>query len=175
MQKFKAKWIPHYYALDQRIRKGAAEKFLFSHGDERVFYAGTDHPDTALGIYATVISIHHEILGEVDELDTHGLSYKIWLNGYDLIQVEAEETPGVIERTTLKHLPSLEENYEFEVELEEAYVSQPRELNMLPVMLNDELPGLYRWWGYTIDEVERTDLIVGAMVHYIKFCWQGRT
>jgi len=47
--------------------------------------------------------IEHKSLGEIEEVDTNGLSYRITTVDGDMIQVEAEETPGVVEHTTLGH------------------------------------------------------------------------
>jgi len=167
MEKFKAKWEPHYHALDPRIRKGAADKFLFTREDERWFYAGGGHPGDADAIYAQILSIHHKHLGDIDEIDTHGLSYKIWLNEFDLIQVDAEGNLGSIERSTLKELPVIND-FIFEIQLETAYVSQPRELEMIPVMLDDDAGEFYKWWGNALEDVEQPAVVVGALVHYIK-------
>jgi len=58
--------------------------------------------------------IEHKTLGEIEEIDTNGLSYRITTVGGDTIQVEAEETPGVIEQSTLG--PDVEHGgFEFEV------------------------------------------------------------
>lgn len=45
--------------------------------------------------------IEHKFLGEIEEIDTNGLSYRISTVEGDIVQVEAEETPGVIEHSTL--------------------------------------------------------------------------
>lgn len=45
--------------------------------------------------------IEHKYLGDIEEIDTNGLSYRITTVKADRIQVEAEETPGVIEHSTL--------------------------------------------------------------------------
>jgi hypothetical protein len=170
MQNFTAKWIPAWYALDQKIRKGSAGKFLFTKG-ERSFFNGLGDPLDTESLYVRILSIRHPVLGGIDEADTLGLSYWIWI-GDDVIQVEAEEEPGRIERSTLNDIPAIK-NFDLEIELEPALPSQVGELDMIAVMLNDDVPGLFKWWGHSLEDADDAGAVLDALLHYSKLLFNN--
>ena len=167
MEKFTAVWRPAWYALDQKIARGLASKFILHNNKGQLeFFSGMGDGDGLESIYAKITRIHNSALGEVEEIDTYGLSYRIWLPGNEMVQLNAEEQPGKLEGTTLKHLHQFSD-LTFNVELEKLYPSDIGALDMLPVMMNDEVPDFFRWAGQDYDEIKDISLYTGAMVHYL--------
>ena len=91
-------WQPSWYELDQPIKIGMKDEFWLTknHEDIWIFHSGSDG-DEVKKTNGEIVRISHKSLGEINEIDTEGLSYKIHLISGDIIQVEAEETPGEIE------------------------------------------------------------------------------
>lgn len=165
MNNFTAYWSPAWYALDQKIRAGAASKFLFTRTEPRQFFNGLGDPAATESLYVRIVSIAHPVLGNIEEIDTLGLSYRIWLDNNELVQVDAEERPGHIESTTLKDLPSIN-SFDLVIELEPALPSQTGELDMVAVMLNDDT-NFFKWWDVSLEEANDIEAVLGAFVHYI--------
>lgn len=166
MEKFKAVWLPAWYALDQKIERGMAAKFIFTGTeDERKFFNAMGNDEGMEGIYSKITRIHNSALGEVEVVDTYGLSYKIWLPGNDLLVMDAEQQPGQILSTTRKELQP--GDVEFHVELERLLPSEIGALDMLPVMIDDDAPDFFKWAAQDYDDITDMGRYTGAMVHYL--------
>ena len=172
MEEFTAVWTPAWYALDQKIARGLASKFIFGNDNgQKGFFSGTGNGEGFEAVYAKIDRIHNNTIGEIEEIDTYGLSYRIWLPGDEMIQVEAEERPGIIEGATPTHLQSLIDteltDLTFTVELEKLYPSDINALEMLPVVINDEVSDYFKWADHDYDEIKELYVFVGGMVHYL--------
>lgn len=99
-----AAWVPGWYELDPPLEVGMNDDFVFwrtvpehLRGPEPlVLYNTLWHPQDAMVARGTIAAIRHPTLGDVQKVDTRGLSYTITLVvGTELI-VEAEEEPGTL-------------------------------------------------------------------------------
>ena len=93
-------WKPAWYELDQSIKCGAIEDWwLVNNGPNNIrFHTGLDSKARLQIVNGEIISITHKALGSINEIDCHGLLYKIILASGQNIQVEAEEGSGTIEK-----------------------------------------------------------------------------
>src|SRR5262249_48264741 len=96
-----AAWVPGWYGLDRPLEVGVTAEFAFwravpSHlrGPESlVLYNILWRPQDVIVACGTIAAIRHRELGDVQKVDTRGLSYTITLiDGTELL-VEAEEQP----------------------------------------------------------------------------------
>ena len=80
------------------------DEFIFVLNEEGrlQFETGLDGDGLTLSTIGRIERIQHKSLGDIEEINTIGLSYRITTIQGDMIQVEAEETPGRIEHSTLK-------------------------------------------------------------------------
>jgi hypothetical protein len=93
--KTEATYSLQWYELDQPIKVGMVDEFLFVRDQQPLqFYSGLHHPERWTPIQGKILSITHPELGGVSEINTQGLDYTITLCDGTSFKVEAEETPG---------------------------------------------------------------------------------
>lgn len=166
MGKFTAVWKPAWYALDQKIEQGMAAKFLFCDSEGRKqFFNGMGSGEGMESVHAKVTRIRNSVLGEIEEIDTYGLSYKIWLPENELVQVDAEQEPGKVENGSCQGFYL--DDASCEVELEKLLPSEVGALEMLPVMINDEAHDFFKWAARDYDEITDMAAYMGSMIHYL--------
>lgn len=91
----KIDWSPAWYELDQALTVGAADYYYLTK-NRTAFSNGEENPED-ISVFGETIEISHPELGSVQRILTHELSYRIYLNDRDYIQVDAEENVGSIE------------------------------------------------------------------------------
>ncbi|MBK7113281.1 MAG: hypothetical protein IPH60_12645 [Flavobacteriales bacterium] len=103
MESIKVQWCAAWHELDQPIRIGLENEFILilNENGRLQFDTGFVGDGLTLSTTGRIERIEHKFLGEIEEIDTNGLSYRISTVEGDIVQVEAEETPGVIEHSTL--------------------------------------------------------------------------
>lgn len=106
-------WQAAWYELDQPIKLGLKDTFwLTEKTGVMKFHTGFASDKGIKKIQGEILRIIHKTIGEVSEIDTEGLTYRIKLISGQEIIVEAEETPGKIEND----YPSFDnDNWKFEV------------------------------------------------------------
>ena len=111
-------WQAAWYELDQPVKLGLKDTFsLIEKAGTLKFYTGFARDKSILEIEGEIIKIGHRTIGEIREIDTRGLTYRIKLISGEEIVVEAEETPGKIEND----YPSFDnDNWRFEVTIRPA-------------------------------------------------------
>jgi hypothetical protein len=100
-------WFPFWYELDQSISVGEVRAFdFFKTPPERianeglpVFYHG-NWDEKCRRLYDTrtvrILGIRHSQLGAIRSIDTNDLDYQFVMEDGGVLQVNAEETPGVV-------------------------------------------------------------------------------
>ncbi len=101
-----ALWVPGWYELDQPLTVGVNNRFWFyqnpptdlpqAESVDFVFYNEMTAAANCQVRTATIISIHHSVLGQMVRIDTDGLDYVFYPESQDEIMVNAEENPGSI-------------------------------------------------------------------------------
>jgi hypothetical protein len=106
-------WQAAWYELDQPIRLGLKDIFiLIENAGVLRFCTGFASEKEIKEIEGEILKISHRALGEISEIDTSGLTYRIKLISGKEIVLEAEETPGRIEND----YPQFDhDNWRFEV------------------------------------------------------------
>lgn len=106
-------WQAAWYELDQPIKVGLKDTFILIEKTEVLrFYTGFAEEKEIRKIEGEILKINHRTLGEISEIHTNGLTYRIKLISGKEIVVEAEETPGKIEND----YPQFDnDNWRFEV------------------------------------------------------------
>jgi hypothetical protein len=103
--------MPAWYELDQTISIGLSADFLFFNGlpgwpfdhleemkkleKELIFHSGFYEPKILVA-HGTISSIYNVVLGEISEINTHGLNYRVTLADGIAFSVNAEEEPGAV-------------------------------------------------------------------------------
>ena len=87
-------WKPFWYELDQTIVVGDID-FFYLTKDKSLFSNGSISEDD-YEIKAEILEIKHEGLGSINGIITIGLDYSVYLKNGEVIQVNAEESPGEI-------------------------------------------------------------------------------
>lgn len=91
-------WQAAWYELDQPIKLGLKDTFwLIEKMGVLKFHTGFAGDNGIEEIEGEILKINHRTIGEVSEIDTEGLTYRIKLISGQEIGVEAEETPGKVE------------------------------------------------------------------------------
>jgi|GEM_PF-2800134 len=91
-------WQAAWYELDQPIKLGLKDTFwLTDKNGVLKFHTGFSGDKGIEKIKGEVLRISHRTIGDINEIDTEGLTYRIILESGQEIIVEAEETPGKIE------------------------------------------------------------------------------
>lgn len=91
-------WQAAWYELDQAIKLGLKDTFWLT--DKKgflKFHTGFSDDKEIEKVEGEILKISHRTIGEISEIDTEGLTYKVKLKSGQEIIVEAEETPGEIE------------------------------------------------------------------------------
>lgn len=91
-------WQAAWYELDQPIKLGLKDTFWLT--DKKgvlKFHTGFADDKEVEKIEGEILKINHRTIGDINEIDTEGLTYRIRLESGQEIVVEAEETPGKIE------------------------------------------------------------------------------
>lgn len=78
-------------------------------GDIDIFYVNQDKSRFVNGmateddyeVEAEILFINHRLLGSIKGIMTTGLDYSFYLSDESVLQVNAEESPGVLENSTL--------------------------------------------------------------------------
>jgi hypothetical protein len=101
----KALWNPGWYETDQSLAVGDRQRFWFfqntpSAGCDKnvdlVFFNQLDSSANCQVRFATVLEIHHDVLGQLSRIDADGLDYVFTpVDGPEII-VNAEEDPGTV-------------------------------------------------------------------------------
>ena len=100
-------WFPHWSMQDQPIAVGQTEPFDFylqppphiiSQGLRVFYFLVSDKADATLFERRSlrIISIHHPVLGAIQQIDTGNLDYHLTMPDGRILAVEAEETPGLV-------------------------------------------------------------------------------
>ncbi len=121
----KALWRPGWYELDAGMFVGEEDEFPFcaslpataGPGFDVAFHTVLLDPSEPVMRRTRISRIRHPSLGEVRRVDTKGLSYLLELADGAVLRVEAEETPGAIDWTSLDPRPVVE-CWDLEVEIE---------------------------------------------------------
>ena len=91
-------WQAAWYKLDQAIKLGLKDTFwLTDRKGVLKFHTGFSDGKGIEEIEGEILKIRHRTIGDINEIDTEGLAYRIRLESGQEIVVEAEETPGKIE------------------------------------------------------------------------------
>ncbi len=91
-------WQAAWYELDQPIKLGLKDTFwLTEKAGDLKFHSGFSGDKGIRKIEGEILKISHRTIGDIREIDTEGLTYRIELISGQEIIVEAEETPGKIE------------------------------------------------------------------------------
>ena len=101
--KTEATYTLEWYELDQSIKVGMVDEFLFVRDRTPLyFYSGLYHPEEWTPIRCTILAISHPEFGGVSEINTVGLDYTITLIDGTSFKVNAEETPGNVYGSPVK-------------------------------------------------------------------------
>ncbi|MFM2305803.1 MAG: hypothetical protein RLZZ367_472 [Bacteroidota bacterium] len=115
-----ATWQANWHELDQSIKCGVTDDWWLVKKDKNAirFHTGLDNKEWLWVLNGEILSITHKTLGAINEIDCRGLTYRITLASGKYIQVEAEETPGMIEKEFSTHIEDFDTcNFEFLVEI----------------------------------------------------------
>jgi len=88
------KWSPFWYALDQSIVIGDIDYFYIQKDWKDFANGGVSKQDHE--VEAEIISISHGVLGGIKGVLTEGLDYLVFLKNGEIVEVNAEEQPGVV-------------------------------------------------------------------------------
>jgi hypothetical protein len=97
-------WFPFWYELDQSLEVGTEKEFAFFRvapphvpiGSLPVFFFGLGEKKDYYLARKRIIAIRHPLLGDIQEIQARGLCYKFILSDGRELNVEAEESPGVV-------------------------------------------------------------------------------
>ena len=122
----KALWRPAWYELDESLVVDAQGEYAFcgelSAAVPQTFDLVFHNPLLAKGEplwrRVRIVRIRHAVLGDVERVETTGLTYTMTLADGGIVRIEAEETPGRIEYMPPPH-PTKIDSWDLEVELGE--------------------------------------------------------
>lgn len=87
-------WKPFWYELDQSIVVGDIDFFYLT--KDKSHFANGPISEVDYEIKAEILDIKHKMLGNIKGIITIGLDYTVYLNNGEVVQVNAEESPGEI-------------------------------------------------------------------------------
>lgn len=95
VEKMKIEWSPTWFELDQSVIVRDTDFFYLTRDGNS--FANKDTSLEGQEVYGEVVKIVHDDLGEVRGILAEGLSYRIFIDKVDFIQVDADENIGVAE------------------------------------------------------------------------------
>lgn len=105
-------WSPLWYGLDQAIVAGDIDYYYLS--NDSAEFANGEVSAEDQEVYAKIVKIIHPEIGKVRGILTDELSYRVFLEDGDIIQIDAEENTGLVEYPANCGI----NEWNFEVELE---------------------------------------------------------
>lgn len=93
------KWNPFWYELDQSVIIGDIDYFYIQKDWQAFANDSVSKEDHE--VVAEIISISHRILGPIKGILAEGLDYSFFLENGEIVEVNAEEEPGVVSNETM--------------------------------------------------------------------------
>jgi len=108
-----ALWKPFWYDLDYSIAVGEIGYFKFIKNFDMVKFATAVDDEQGEKMKIKILKISNAELGNIVKIDTEiiSLSYLFYTDDNHYIQIDAEQTPGLIENHSVLIRNSTEEKY----------------------------------------------------------------
>ena len=113
MNMITALWKPFWYDLDYSIAVGEIGYFKFIKNFDMVKFATAVDDEQGEKMKIKILKISNAELGNIVKIDTEiiSLSYLFYTDDNHYIQIDAEQTPGLIENHSVLIRNSTEEKY----------------------------------------------------------------